>query len=592
MQIPLNMMSIVCEQDVVACRQRARLIAELLGFDSWTQTQIATVVSEVARNAFRYAQGGRVEFFVTENAPFTFVISVEDKGPGIAQVEKVLDGSFVSQTGMGMGLRGARRIMDDFDIKTGAQGTRIVVGKRFNHRKGPFTDQDIESLLLKILTSASLDPYAEIRQQNRELMRFLDELQKKNEQVRESESRLSELNRELEDTNRGVIALNMELEDKALAIKNASEIRSRFLSHITHEFRTPVNSILSLTRIMLHSVRPGSDEDKQLGFIRKAAEGLSEMVNDLLDSVKADAGKMQIVLAPTKVSEVFGALRAMFKPMVGADQQLIFDEANSEIRLVTDEVKLSQILRNFISNALKFCPRGRIVVSSRVIGRSIAFSVADEGIGIAKCYHSSIFEEFSQVDGPHQERSKGTGLGLSLAKKLAHLLQGDVTVESEEGRGSTFTLVLPQRELESPSDELSKGADLLIIDDDEISRYLVQGMLRDMRLRVVEAGDGPSGLEAVRKFRPKAILLDMNMPGMDGMLVFDEITRLPETREIPVVIHTSRRITLDFFHDLSVKPVAVVSKDRTSKEDGGAYLIKILAKFGLGRNYDDENPGG
>lgn len=584
MQIVLNKMSIVCEQDVVASRQRARFIAALLGFDGRIQTQIATVVSEIARNAFRYAQGGRVEFSITDSLPLSFRISIKDKGPGIVEMEKILAGTYVSPTGMGLGIRGARRIMDEFDIKTGPTGTRVIVGKHFGQGREPFTNEEIDDLLRKILTSASLDPFAEIRQQNRELMGSLEDLQKKNDEVRESEHRLSELNRELEDTNRGVIALNMELEDKALAIKNASEIRSRFLSHITHEFRTPVNSILSLTRIMQHSVRPGSDEDKQLTFIRKAAEGLSEMVNDLLDNVKVDAGKLPIILAPTRVSEVFGALRAMFKPLVGADQTLLFEEDDADCRLLTDEAKLSQILRNFISNALKFCPKGRIVVSARACGNSIRFSVTDQGIGIRKDYHELIFEEFVQVEGPHQERSKGTGLGLSLVKKLAHLLHGDVSVESEEGKGSIFTLALPQRDDYRPAKDQTQSADLLIIDDDEISRYLIQGMLCDMRLGIVEAGDGPSGLEALHKYRPKAILLDMNMPGMDGMVVFDEITRLPETKDIPVVIHTTRHITLDNFRDRSVKPAAIVSKDRTAKEDGAIYLSRILSNLGLGRS--------
>jgi signal transduction histidine kinase len=169
------------------------------------------------------------------------------------------------------------------------------------------------------------------------------------------------------------------------------------------------------------------------------------MVDDLLDLAKIEAGRVEISPAWFEMVDLFSALRGMFKPVLtNPDTALIFEEPRELPRLFTDDRKLSQILRNFIANALKFTPRGEVRVSAaRVEGDFIRFSVADTGIGIAPEHHAAVFDDFSQVDSPVQKRLRGTGLGLSLSKQFAQLLGGRVEVASELGKGSVFSVILP-----------------------------------------------------------------------------------------------------------------------------------------------------
>ncbi len=260
------------------------------------------------------------------------------------------------------------------------------------------------------------------------------------------------LTAELAETNQGVLALYAELDDNAVRLRDASDLKSRFLSYMSHEFRTPLSSILSITRILQDRLDgPLTDEQqKQVRFIQAAAGELTEMVNDLLDLAKVEAGRVTISPAWFDMVDLFSALRGMFKPILQSDAvSLIFEEPRDVPRLYTDDKKLSQILRNFISNALKFTPRGEVRVAALVIGDRVTFSVADTGIGIAPEHLDALFRDFVQVEAPIQKRLRGTGLGLSLSRKLALLLGGDVAVESTLGEGSKFSVTLP---LELPVD--------------------------------------------------------------------------------------------------------------------------------------------
>lgn len=254
------------------------------------------------------------------------------------------------------------------------------------------------------------------------------------------------LTAELAETNQGVVALYAELDDNAVRLREASDLKSRFLSYMSHEFRTPLSSILSIARI-LHDRLDGpltEEQQKQVQFIQGAARELSEMVNDLLDLAKVEAGRVTISPAWFDMVDLFSALRGMFKPILQSDAvSLIFEEPHDISRLYTDDKKLSQILRNFISNALKFTPRGEVRVSATMTGDRVTFSVADTGIGIASEHLQALFQDFVQVDAPIQKRLRGTGLGLSLSRKLALLLGGDVAVESTLGQGSKFSVTLP-----------------------------------------------------------------------------------------------------------------------------------------------------
>ena len=252
---------------------------------------------------------------------------------------------------------------------------------------------------------------------------------------------------ELEETNKGVLALYAELDDKAAELRSANDLKSRFLSYMSHEFRTPLTSMTSITGILL-SYLDGPltvEQQRQVEFIRSSARELTEMVNDLLDLAKVEAGRITISPEWFEMVDLFAALRGMFKPIVASGSvSLVFDEPEGDIKLYTDDKKLSQILRNFISNALKFTPEGEVRVTARLIDPDhVEFAVIDSGIGIAAEHIPTLFADFVQIEVRMQKRLRGTGLGLSLARKFAELLGGRVTVQSELGKGSRFSVTLP-----------------------------------------------------------------------------------------------------------------------------------------------------
>ena len=262
---------------------------------------------------------------------------------------------------------------------------------------------------------------------------------------------------ELEETNQGVLALYAELDIQAEQLRQASDLKSRFLSYMSHEFRTPLGSILSITSLLSDELDgPLSPEQhKQVAFVSTAARELSDMVDDLLDLAKIEAGRITISPAWFDMFDLFAALRGMFRPIVDASAvDLIFEEPVGLPRLYTDDKKLAQILRNFISNALKFTRCGEVRVSARLEGRDrIRFAVSDTGIGIAPELHARLFEDFAQVDSPLQKRLRGTGLGLSLCKRFAGLLGGEVGLESAPGQGSSFFVIIPLAIAQEPADE-------------------------------------------------------------------------------------------------------------------------------------------
>ena len=460
--IPLLTLEIRTEQHVVLARQRARQVAELLGFDRQDQTRLATAVSELARNAFQYAGGGRVTFLVDEGTrpvgapPAALWTRVEDKGPGIPHLREVLDGTYTSPTGMGIGLAGVRRLSDAFDITTAADaGTTVTIGRHLPRRATVLTGADVSRVGGELAKIAPASPLDEAQQQNRELVLALTALQFKqgeveqlNRDLERANRELVQTNQELAETNRGVVALYAELDDKAEQLRQASELKSRFLSHVSHELRTPLSSVVNLSRLLLDRTdgELTAEQEKQIGFIRKSTQSVLELVNDLLDLAKIEAGKTDLRLAEFTAADVFSALRGMFRPLMTTSAvTLLFEDPVGLAPLRTDEGRVSQVLRNFISNAIKFTERGEIRVSAAAgPGDTVVFSVADTGIGIPAEDQQRLFAEFTQVEHALQRKVTGTGLGLALSRKLAQLLGGDVTMQSVVGRGSTFSLAIPR----------------------------------------------------------------------------------------------------------------------------------------------------
>ena len=261
-----------------------------------------------------------------------------------------------------------------------------------------------------------------------------------------SEARCAALEAELEETNRGVVALYAELDDRALQLKQASELKSRFLSYMSHEFRAPLGAVRSITRLLLDELDGPLNEEqrRQLEFIRTSSAELAEMVDDLLDLARVEAGRISISPGWFEMGELLTALRGMFKPLVNSDSVvLLLDEPKGLDRLFTDDRKLAQILRNFVSNALKFTTHGQVRMTAEAEGEIALFSVRDTGIGIPESQLGTLFSDFMQLHSPLHKRYRGSGLGLSLSKKLAELLGGTVGAESTPGEGSCFWVRIP-----------------------------------------------------------------------------------------------------------------------------------------------------
>jgi signal transduction histidine kinase len=577
---PIVSMVITVEADIVAVRQRARHLAELLNFERQDQTRIATAVSEIARNAYSYANSGRVEFVLLEtSSPQTLLIRISDRGPGIADLDRVLEGRFQSTVGMGLGITGARRLLDHFKIESSAAGTSVELGHRLPTRAPAVTREMLAPIVAALKSDNADDPLAALRDQNRELMQSLEEIRRRQDEA-------AELNSELGDTNRGVVALYAELDERAEQLRRASESKSRFLSNMSHEFRTPLTSIMALSRLLLDGVdgELNTEQLKQIGYIRKSAEDLLELVNDLLDLAKVEAGKIELRLADFNVADLFGGLRGSLKPLRDKEVALIFDPATDLPTLYSDEGKVTQILRNFISNALKFTPKGEVHVSAHYDSREarITFAVADTGIGIAPEDQERIFEEFTQIDGELQRAAKGTGLGLPLTRKLAELMKGEVWAESEVGRGSTFYLTIPAELPGRPVEGAVATADstrkkVLVIDDDETFRYVLHQIVHhDGRYDIIEAVNGEEGLRSIQDQSPDVVVLDLQMPRLDGFAVLEKIRSDAATRTLPVIISTSLQLDDEAMMRLPAH-TPILSKQMLSREQ---VLSMLLAATG------------
>ena len=545
MNTRLLQMMIAAETDIVVVRKRTRRLAELLGFDTQDQTRITTAVSEIVRNAYEYAGGGQIEYRLdVQPTEQSLQIVVRDRGPGIANLPAVLAGAHKSATGMGVGLLGARRLMDSFDITSKATGTTVCMGKRLPRPLQVSAPGTIKRIMDALAADGPADAIEEISRQNQEILLQMDELRSRQEAM-------ERLNQELQDTNRGVVALYAELDERADHLRRADELKSKFLSHMSHEFRTPLNSILALSNLLLARTDGDltSEQETQVRFIRKAAENLTELVDDLLDLAKVEAGKTVVVPSPFTAASLFGALRGMLRPLlVGDGVSLVFDEPVNVPQLETDEAKVSQILRNFISNAIKFTERGevRIWATHDKADDTVRFHVRDTGIGIAPEDVELIFQEFAQVANRLQGRIKGTGLGLPLAKKLAELLGGRITVESEPGQGSTFAVAVPRvhefaRFVEAARDwSLEPGKlPVLLVEDDAADAHGIERLLARSAYQPLVAQTVSDAVQIMQKVKPGAILLDILLQGDETWRLMVQLRHDEPCAGIPLIAISS-----------------------------------------------------
>jgi signal transduction histidine kinase/CheY-like chemotaxis protein/HAMP domain-containing protein len=432
----------------------------------------------------------------------------------------------------------------------------------------------------------------ELQLQQQELRRTNLALEKQALELEEKARLLAEQNAKVEIKNREVEQAKRSLEDKAEQLGIASKYKSEFLANMSHELRTPLNSLLILARLL--SDNPGQNlSQTQVEYahtIYTCGTDLLSLINEILDLSKVEAGKMQVEPRAVLLGDLVQELRRSFQPV--ADQKGLTlttrVEPGTSETIFTDPHRLQQILKNLLSNAFKFTDHGSVIlrigsaqdVSSleaaplRAASRVLTFAVADTGIGIPSDKQKLVFEAFQQADGTTSRRYGGTGLGLSISREIARLLGGEIRVVSAPGRGSTFTLFLPDsyeavsaagpvsRPLseaaipESPPSSPTHGppADapavisddranirpddrvLLVIEDDESFARILMTIGREQGFKVVVATRGDTGVALARKLRPSAITLDVQLPVQDGLTVLDRLKRSAETRHIPVQV--------------------------------------------------------
>ncbi|MFC7739253.1 PAS domain S-box protein [Roseomonas sp. GCM10028921] len=358
-------------------------------------------------------------------------------------------------------------------------------------------------------------------------------------------------------------------EDELVSAKEAAEeanrAKSQFIANMSHELRTPLSAVIGYTELIeeeITDLASGATEDllADIQKIRANARHLLDLINDVLDLSKVEAGKMELdpedFDADGLVSEVAGTVQSL---IAKNSNELILDMAPEGLGgMYSDPVKLRQCLLNLLSNAAKFTKGGRITLSTRRLPPAesggcdrVEFQVADTGIGMTEEQLSKLFRRFTQADSSTTRRFGGTGLGLALTKALCHLLSGDIQVRSTPGTGSTFTIRLPANlrsvrsgagtPCQEPAGAVPEvegcGADsVLVIDDDEPTRDLLSRFLAREGFRPLVAPNGEAGLQLARQYQPRAILLDVMMPGLDGWAVLSAIKKDPALANIPVVM--------------------------------------------------------
>jgi GAF domain-containing protein/CheY-like chemotaxis protein len=337
-----------------------------------------------------------------------------------------------------------------------------------------------------------------------------------------------------------------EIQDKSRQLEQASRHKSQFLASMSHELRTPLNAIIGLTEMMVtNAARFGTEKAAEpLRRVHRAGTHLLGLINQVLDLSKIEAGKLELNPAVVNLAPLIDEVVGTARQLAEQNKNRLVVEAQDNLGWLTvDPMRLQQILLNLLSNACKFTKQGEVALRVRKIGDGhswVEFAVADTGIGMTAEQQSKLFEEFSQAESSTAQRYGGTGLGLAITRKLARMMGGDVTVESEPGKGSVFTVRLPGSGATSSSEDTRPqgGHCVLVIDDDATARELIAEHLKAEGFSVATAAGGLEGLKLAKELRPVAITLDVMMPDLDGWSVLAALRQDAELAEIPVIMVT------------------------------------------------------
>lgn len=420
--------------------------------------------------------------------------------------------------------------------------------------------EDLDNLKKEFLDSTAVIIAASLytSTQNQRIKELFDFSQQANKELEARQLELDATNEELQAQTEELQAQaeelksqTVELERQRVRVFEADRLKSEFLSNMSHELRTPLNSILALSQLMINR-GTGKNIDQEaefLGVIERNGRHLLNLINDILDLSKIESGRMDLELEKLDPRQTIHAAVETIKPLADEKGLSIEVDDGASKEMLTDRDKIQQILINLLSNAVKFTEQGSVKLTVAATDNMIAFTVSDSGIGISEEDLPKIFDQFRQADGSTTRRFDGTGLGLAICQKLANLLGGEITVKSNVGLGSVFTLSLPLMSGEpakldaftaSPPIPVPAPASLkrtvLVIDDDPVVRDLIVTYLKESGYETSVANNGREGLRKIREIRPYAVTLDLLMPDLDGWDVLRQMKSSEDTADIPVII--------------------------------------------------------
>ncbi|MBA4150895.1 MAG: ATP-binding protein [Verrucomicrobia bacterium] len=450
MNTRLIKVEICYEHDVVLSRQRARQVAALIGFNAQDQVRIATAVSEIARNTYRYGGRGKMELFIQRSPKPLLTMVFTDQGPGIADLETILAGKYKSKTGMGVGLVGATRLMDNYRIDTNANGTTVTLEQTLPNGRNELNQEFFKYLTDQLSQQTSQEPFVEIQQQNQELLCAFSELEKR-------QNELARLNLEILEAKQQLRQQNEELEsrvtERTADLKDSLRQMERFCYSIAHDLKAPLRAINGLTRILREDYESAFDAAGKdcTHRIVKAATRMDILIRDLLDF--GQLTHVDVLLSSVNLNE------GISKAMDYLNSEIVLTKATIEVPtqfpvVLANPVLLHQVLCNIIENALKFVEKGvapcvkisvlegNSITENGTVTRTARIQFQDNGIGVAAAYNQRIFKVFERLHGDNSAY-EGTGIGLALVQKAMDRMNGFVGVESTLNQGSLFWIELP-----------------------------------------------------------------------------------------------------------------------------------------------------